>query len=127
MVVGLLIFGDMWRYGCPKSSMWEREEEAWSEDENVSSSVARENNVCNGALHVIGLCGPGDKVSLSSWKIGSLRGWHIVVTWPWTCYCQEMNEALVVGLLLPKGPFVTAGEALLSPSTGCDKKRRGMW
>ena len=36
----------------------------WSEDESVSSSVTDENNVCNGALHVIGLYGPGDKVSL---------------------------------------------------------------
>ena len=36
------------------------------EDESVSSSVSQENNVCNDALHAIGLYGPGDKVSLSS-------------------------------------------------------------
>ena len=44
--------------------MWESEDEAWSEDESVSSSVSHENNVCNGALHVIGLYGPGDKQGL---------------------------------------------------------------
>ena len=55
----------------PEESMWESEDEAWSEDESVSSSVSRENNVCNGALHVIGLYGPGDKVSLSleDWEL----------------------------------------------------------
>ena len=38
---------------------------AWSEDESVLLSVSRENDVCNCALHVIGLYGSGDKVSLS--------------------------------------------------------------
>ena len=33
-------------------------------DDSVSSGVSRENNVCNGALHVIGLYGPGDKDDL---------------------------------------------------------------
>ena len=56
--------GDMWRYGCPKSPKWESEDEAWSEDASVPSSFSRENNVCNGALHVIRLYGSGDKVSL---------------------------------------------------------------
>ena len=56
--------GDARKFGCPKSPMWESEGEAWSEDESVSSSVPRESNVCNDALHVIGLHGPGDKVSL---------------------------------------------------------------
>ena len=28
-------------------------------------SLERENSVCDGALHVIGLYGPGDKISLS--------------------------------------------------------------
>ena len=43
-------------------SRWEGEGEAWSEDENTSSSGSREGNVCNDALHVIGLYGPGDKI-----------------------------------------------------------------
>ena len=42
----------------------ETEGEAWSEDESVSFSGSREGNVCNEALHVIGLYGPGDKISL---------------------------------------------------------------
>ena len=53
-----------WKMGCPKSPMWESEGEAWSEDESVSSNCSREGNVCNDALHVIGLFGPGDKMSL---------------------------------------------------------------
>ena len=44
--------------------MWESEGEAWSEDESVSSSGSRAGNVGNDALHVIGLYGPGDKISL---------------------------------------------------------------
>ena len=59
--------GDEWRYGYPRSPMWESGDEAWSEDESVSSNGSREGNVCNGALHVIGSYGPGDKVSLF-WK-----------------------------------------------------------
>ena len=71
--------------GCPKSPKWESEGETWSEDEGASSTAPREGNMCNDALHVIGLYGPGDKVSLSSWRIGSLRGWHSDVTLPWIC------------------------------------------
>ena len=55
--------GDDWKVGCPKSPMWESEGEAWSEDERVSSSGSREGNVGNDALHVIGLYGPGGKIS----------------------------------------------------------------
>ena len=55
----------IWTIGCPKSPMWESKGEAWSEDENVSSSGSREGNVCNDALHVIRLYGPGNKISLS--------------------------------------------------------------
>ena len=54
---------DEWEMGCPKSPMWESEGEAWLEDESVSSSGSREGNVCNDELHVIGLHGPGDKLS----------------------------------------------------------------
>ena len=56
--------GEEWKMGCPKSPMCESEGEAWSEDENASSGGSREGNVRNDALHVIGLYGPGDKVSL---------------------------------------------------------------
>ena len=57
-------FGYEWTMGCPKSPMRESEGEAWSEDESVSSSGFRQGNVCNDALDVIGLYGPGDKISL---------------------------------------------------------------
>ena len=56
--------GDEWKMGCPKSPMWESEGESWSEDESVSSGGSREGNVGNDALHVIGLCGLGGKISL---------------------------------------------------------------
>ena len=55
--------------------MWEREDEDWSEDESVSSRASREDNECNEALHVIGLCEPGVKVSLFLKVLGGLRGW----------------------------------------------------
>ena len=59
-----LDLGDMWRFVWPKSPRWESEDEVWSEDESILSGVSRENNVCNGALHVTGFCGFGDKISL---------------------------------------------------------------
>ena len=55
--------GDEWKVGCPESPMWENEGEVWSEDESVSSCGFREGYVCNDALHVIGLHGPGGKIS----------------------------------------------------------------
>ena len=81
--------GDMWRNGCQKSPMWTSEDEAWSEDESVSSSVSRENN---GALHVIGLCGLGDKISLllKDWELARVAlSCHI----PLDVLCQEMHDA----------------------------------
>ena len=68
--------GDELEMDCPKSPMWKSKDEAWSENESVSSGVSRENNVCNCALYVIGLYGPGDRISLSSWRIGCLQGWR---------------------------------------------------
>ena len=56
--------GDEWKMGCPKSPVWESEGEAWSEDEDASFGGSREDNVCDDALHVVGLYGPGDKISL---------------------------------------------------------------
>ena len=70
--------------------MWESEGEAWSEDESVSSCVPRENNVCNHALHVIGLHGPGDKVSLflKYWELARVAlSCHVALD----MLCQEMQ------------------------------------
>ena len=49
--------------------------------------------MCNGALHVIGLYGLVTR-SLSSWRIGSLRG------------------GLVVGLMLPEKPQCHSNNSL---------------
>ena len=58
----------------------------------MSSSDFREGNVCNVALHVIGLYGPGDKIPLF------LQDWELVKV-ALSCHmaldvlCQEMHEA----------------------------------
>ena len=72
--------------------MWESEVEAWSEDKSVSSSDSREDNVCNDALHVIGLYGPGDKVSLflKDWEFARVA---LSFRMALDMLCQEMHEA----------------------------------
>ena len=75
---------------------WKRESEgaALSEDENASSSGSREGNVCNDPLHVIGLCGPGDKISLfwEDWEVAKVAlTCHIALD----MLCQELIWALV--------------------------------
>ena len=76
--------------GLPK---WCRSEgNAWSEDESVFSSGSREGNVCNDALHVIGLHGSGGKISLflQDWKLANVApSWHMALD----MLCREMNEA----------------------------------
>ena len=77
--------------GCPKSPMWESEGEAWSEDESVSSG-SREDTVCKDALHVIGLYGPGVKISifLQDWVLAKVAlSCHMALD----MLCQEMQEA----------------------------------
>ena len=49
------------------SPMCKSEDEAWSEDDNVSSSVSRETNVCNGAW-------PCDKVFSLPAGLGACEG-----------------------------------------------------
>ena len=67
---------------------------ARSEDKSVSSSASREGNVCNEALHVFGLYGHGDKISLSLF----LKDWNLAKV-ALSCHmaldmlCQEMHEA----------------------------------
>ena len=77
--------------GCPKSPMWESEGESWSEDESVSSSGSRDGNVCNEALHVTGLYGPGCKISLflQDWELAEVAlSCHVALD----MLCQEMHE-----------------------------------
>ena len=88
-VLGL---GAGWKMGCQISPMWESEGEVWSEDESVSSSGSREGNVCNDALHVIGLQLSGCKISLflQDWELAKVAlSCHV----PLNMLCQEMNEA----------------------------------
>ena len=59
------------------------EDEVWSEDESVSSGVSRENSVHNGAPHVIGLYGPGGKMSLSILEgLGVTARQALISPWP---------------------------------------------
>ena len=71
--------------------MWESEGEAWSEDEHASSGGSREGNVCNDALHVVGLHGPGDKISLflQDWELAKVAlSCHMALD----MLCQEMHQ-----------------------------------
>ena len=98
--------GDEWKMSCPKSPMWESEGEAWSEDENVSSSGSRESNVCKDALHVIGLYGPGDKIAffMQDWELAMVAlSCHMALD----MLCQEMYETGQLGDAAER-PFVTA-------------------
>ena len=69
-----------WKMGCPESPKWEGEGEAWSEHESLFSTASHKGNMCNDALHVIGLHGSGDKISfffsLSACRTGSWQRWH---------------------------------------------------
>ena len=88
--------GDEGEFGCPKSPIWESEDEAWSEDESVSSSGSREGNVCNEALRVVWLCGLGDTISLflKDWELAKVAlSCHMALD----MLCQEMHEAWLLG------------------------------
>ena len=68
------------------------EGEAWSEDEDASSTASRDGNVCNDALHVVGLHGPGDKISLFLQECELAKvalSCHMALD----MLCQEMHEA----------------------------------
>ena len=72
--------------------MWESEGEAWSEDEDVSSSASREGNVRNDALHVVGLYRPGEEISLfvEDCELAKVAlSCHVALD----MLCQEMHEA----------------------------------
>ena len=80
------------RWVGQKSPMWESDGVAWSEDEDASSSAFREGNVCNDALHIVVLHGPGDKISLflQDWELAKVAlSCHMALD----MLCQEMHEA----------------------------------
>ena len=93
---------------CPESPMWESEGEAWSEDEDASSTASREGNVCNDALHVVGLHGLGDKIPLF------LQDWELAKVAP-SCHmaldmlCQGMHEAWLLSCGRQMSPCVKEG------------------
>ena len=72
----------------------------------MSSSGSRKGNVCNDALHVIGLYGPGEKIFLflQDWELAKVAlSCHVALDMP----CQEMNEAWHRGAATER-PAVTA-------------------
>ena len=97
----------------------------------MSSSGSREGNVCNDALHVIGLYGPGDKVTLflQDWELAEVAlSCHMALDMP----CQEMQWSLVAGLPLLKGPlsqqekpFSHRGRAVTDAGEGCGERMEG--
>ena len=106
--------------------MWKSEDEDWQEDKSVSYGVSRENNVCNGALHVIGLYGPGDKISLflEDWQLARVAlSLHIALD----MLREEMHETRLLGGCCQRSLCVTARLAFLSRWMGCDTKGEGMW
>ena len=75
--------------------MGKSEGEAWSEDESVSSSGSCEGTVSNEPLHVIGVYGPGDMISLflKEWDLAKVAlSCHMALD----MMCQEVHVGLVV-------------------------------
>ena len=112
--------GDEWEMGGPKSPMWESDGEAWSEDESVSSDGSREGTVCNDALHVIGLYGPGQDLSFLEGLVAGEGGFELPHG---PGHAVPGNaRGLVAGLPRPRGPLSqqeNRGRAVT--------KNRGMW
>ena len=78
--------------GLPKESKVGEWRRSFSEHESASFDGSAEGNVGNGALHVIGLYGPGDKIShfLKDWELANVAlGCHKALD----MLCQEMHEA----------------------------------
>ena len=92
MDVMLLVWGMNGNVGCPKSPMWESEGEALGQKTKACLPVILEGgNVSNDALHVIGLHGPGGKISLfmQDWDLAKVASsCHMALD----MLCQEMHE-----------------------------------
>ena len=63
--------GDMWRYGCPKSSDWDGDVESWTQSEGTSSSEQCEHYVESLALNALEQDQSGEKISLflEDWEL----------------------------------------------------------
>ena len=79
------------KWTAQRSPKWESEGEAWSEDESVSSTASHKDNMCNNALHVIGLHGSGDKISLflQDWELAKVA---LSCRMALDMLCQGMRE-----------------------------------
>ena len=66
-------FGDMWRYGYPKSPDWDGNVESWTESEGASSEQC-EHNVESPALNVMEQDQSGEKISLfvEDWELARM-------------------------------------------------------
>ena len=81
-----LVWGDEWKMGCPKSPMWESEGEAWSEDEDASSSAAMMRCTSSGCMGLL-------TRSLFSCRIRRLAKVALSCHMALDMLCQEMHEA----------------------------------
>ena len=77
--------------------------------------------MCNEAVHVIGLYGPGDKISLllQDWELAKVAlSCHMALD----MLCQEMHEAWLWEWCYREA-CCHGMSVVLSPCTGCDKKK----
>ena len=105
-----------------KSPIWESEDEVLSEDERVSSTGSRENNVCNCALHVIGLYGVWRQGLSFTGALGALGACEGIKLSHCPGHVVPGNpRGLVVWLMPPRGllslqgmPFSRRGRAVIA-------------
>ena len=84
--------GEGWKMGCQNSPMWEMKAKLGRKTKVCLQVALVKRNVCNDALHVIGLHGSGDKISLflQDWELAKVAlSCHMALD----MLCQEMNEA----------------------------------
>ena len=120
--------GDEWGMGCPKGPVWESGDEALSKDESASSDGSREDNVCNEALHVIGLFGLGKKISPFLEGLGADEGGIELPHGPGHAVPGNAR-GLVAGLPLPRGPLSQQGKPFsfrgraVTQGEGCGERK----
>ena len=111
--------GDEWRYGCPKSPIWESGDEkdpkVGSDSASVTSLryVVYEHNKERGAIEVIGQDLSGDVVALflADWELGRVASsCHVTMD----LLCQEMRDA-----------YWDRSESLGSPVSLCSQCQAG--
>ena len=73
MDVTLLVWGTNGKWAAQRVRCWKVKAKLGRKT-TMRPPAAREGNVCNDALHVIGLYGPGDKISLflQDWELAKV-------------------------------------------------------